>query len=325
VCGNIGLPLSSVVEGEEGRVFVVELSSFQLEAVDRFRPHAAALLNLAPDHLDRHPGFDAYAAAKARLFERQGDGDVAVLNADDDRVREVAVPEGVRCRFFSRLAPVGDGCYLDGDRVVEVAPGETPRTLFALSDLRLEGEHNLENAMAAALLARAEGAHGPAIVAGLGAFTGLPHRVQRVGARHGVAFINDSKGTNVAATLRSLEGFADGVVHLILGGRGKGADFAPLELAVRAKARRVYLIGESAEQIGRALGLPERCEHSATLERAVRSAAALGEPGEVVLLSPACASFDQFQSFVDRGRTFQRLARSLDDFVPEASAGGVDG
>ncbi|HVS66599.1 MAG TPA: UDP-N-acetylmuramoyl-L-alanine--D-glutamate ligase [Thermoanaerobaculia bacterium] len=325
VCGNIGKPLCGVVDGPPGRIFVVELSSFQLETVDRFRSHAAALLNLAPDHLDRHAGFDAYAAAKARLFERQGEGDVAVLNADDVRVRGLALPDRVRRRFFSRLAPVGDGCYLLEDRVVEVAPGEPPRTLFALADLRLEGEHNLENAMAAALLARAEGVDAAAIVSGLAGFGGLPHRVQRVGTRGGVAFVDDSKGTNVAATLRSLEGFADGSVHLILGGRGKGADFGPLRDAVSAKARRVYLIGESGEAIGCALDLPERAEASRTLERAVRSAAERARAGDVVLLSPACASFDQFESFVDRGRAFQRLARSLEGFSSETREEGAGG
>ena len=326
VCGNIGRPLSAVVEGPPGRVFVVELSSFQLETTDRFRPRAAALLNLAPDHLDRHGGFDAYAAAKARLFARQGEGDVAVLNADDDLAREVAVPAGVRRRLFSRRGPVGDGCYLLDDRVVEAAPGEPPRTLFAVSALRLEGEHNLENAMAAALLARAEGvAGGDAITAGLARFHGLPHRVQRIGSRGGVLFLDDSKGTNVAATLRSLEGFADDSVHLILGGRGKGAEFAPLRAAVAAKARRVYLIGESADALRHALDLPERIEHSETLDRAVAAAAERAAAGEVVLLSPACASFDQFESFVERGRSFQRLARTLDGFDPEPETGANGG
>jgi UDP-N-acetylmuramoylalanine--D-glutamate ligase len=316
VCGNIGEPLSAVVEGPAGRVFVVELSSFQLEGIDRFSPRAAALLNLAPDHLDRHHDFARYAAAKARLFERQGAGDLAVLNADDTRVREVAVPPAVRRRFFSRLGPVGDGCYLLGERVVEVAPGEEPRTLFALEDLRLEGAHNLENAMAAALLARGLEVEQRALAEGLRGFGGLPHRVERVGERRGVVWVDDSKGTNVAATLRSLEGFTDGSVHLILGGRGKGADFAPLREAVAAKARVVYLIGESAAAIEAALGLPARIRRVETLARAVAEAAEAARAGEVVLLSPACASFDQFESFVDRGRTFQRLARALPDFVP---------
>ncbi|HVS16748.1 MAG TPA: UDP-N-acetylmuramoyl-L-alanine--D-glutamate ligase [Thermoanaerobaculia bacterium] len=318
VCGNIGEPLSEVVEGPAGRVFVVELSSFQLEAIDRFRPRAAALLNLAPDHLDRHHDFESYAAAKQRLFERQGEGDFAVLNADDQRVRDVALPPAVRRRLFSRRGPVGDGCYVLEDRVVEVAPGEPPRTLFALEDLRLEGAHNLENAMAAALLARGLEVGPEELAAGLRGFAGLPHRVQRVGELRGVAWVDDSKGTNVAATLRSLEGFGDGTVHLILGGRGKGADFAPLREAVASKARAVYLIGESASALEAALRLPERTRRSETLERAVGAAAESAHAGEVVLLSPACASFDQFESFVDRGRTFQRLARALPGFLPAA-------
>jgi UDP-N-acetylmuramoylalanine--D-glutamate ligase len=309
VCGNIGVPLASVVEGPPGRVFVVELSSFQLEAIERFRPRAAALLNLSPDHLDRHGDLAGYLAAKKRVFENMADGDVAVLNADDLALDGVEV--ACRRRRFTRGASVADGCCLAGDAVLERGPGGGERLLFRVADLPLPGPHNLENAMAAALLARAVGVPAETMPAALAGFRGLPHRLERVGERDGVVFFDDSKGTNVAATARSLEGFADRSVHLILGGRNKGADFRFLRDIVARKARRAYLIGESAAPLERALAGTAELVSSGTLERAVEAAAASARPGESVVLSPACASFDQFRDFVDRGRSFQRAVAAL--------------
>jgi UDP-N-acetylmuramoylalanine--D-glutamate ligase len=309
VCGNIGEPLAGRVEGPPGRIFVVELSSFQLEAIATFHPRAAALLNLAPDHLDRYGDLAAYGAAKAAIFRNQEAADVAVVNAEDPLVAAAATR--ARRRTFSRRGPVPDGCYLAADRVVEVAPGEPPRELFCAADLPLAGVHNLENAMAAALLARALGGEPAALRAALGGFTALPHRLQRVAEIAGVAFYDDSKGTNPAATAKSLEGFADASVHLILGGRNKGADFAELAPVVSRKARRLYLIGEAAGEIAAALGPLAPAERAGTLEAAVAAAAAAALPGEAVVLSPACASFDQFRNFAHRGEEFQRLVRGL--------------
>ncbi len=319
VCGNIGEALSSRVEGPPGRIFVVELSSFQLEAVDRFHPRAAALLNLSPDHLDRHPDLAAYLAVKAAIFRRQGPADTAVLNAGDSRVRDLAVASssaGPRRRLFASRGTVDDGCHLAGDAVVEVRPGAEPVELFRPGDLPLPGPHNLENAMAAALLVRAGGASPAAIAAGVRGFRGLPHRLERVRERRGVAWYDDSKGTNPAATARSLEGFADRSVHLILGGRFKGGDLAELARRVAEKARRVYLVGEAAETFARALATEELTtvaplERAGTLERAVAAAAERAVAGETVLLSPACSSFDQFHNFAERGRIFQDLVRAL--------------
>jgi UDP-N-acetylmuramoylalanine--D-glutamate ligase len=305
VCGNIGVPLASVVDGAPGRLFVVELSSFQLETIDSFRPRAAALLNLSPDHLDRHGDLAGYLAAKRNIFRNQTAEDVAVLNADEAEI--AATPVAARRRFFSRAGAVVDGCFLDGDTVVERAPGATDTRLFDVADLSVPGPHNLENAMAAALLARAMGASAAALPKALKEFRGLPHRMARVGERGGVAYYDDSKGTNVAATARSLEGFADGTVHLILGGRNKGADFAFLRDVVRRKAKRLYLIGESAGALERELGDLVPAERSDTLAAAVRGAAHAAAAGDAVVLSPACASFDQFEDYVDRGRSFQRL------------------
>jgi UDP-N-acetylmuramoylalanine--D-glutamate ligase len=321
VCGNIGAPLSGRVEGAPGRAFVVELSSFQLEATDTFHPRAAALLNLAPDHLDRYRGLDEYLATKRRIFLRQTPGDVAVLNADDPA--SAASPTAARRRLFTRRAAVADGCFLRAGRVIEADPGENERELFARADLPLAGEHNLENAMAAALVARALGAVPEAVRAGVRAFTGLPHRMQLVAESGGIAWYDDSKGTNAAATARSLEGLPGGRVHLILGGRAKGEDPGALRAEVAAKARRVYLIGEAAGDFERGLAGAAPLERAGTLERAVAAAAERAEPGDVVLLSPACASFDQFRSYAHRGEEFRRLVAAILD--PAAAAEGRHG
>ena len=325
VCGNIGTPLCARVDGPPGRVFVVELSSFQLEAVDRFRPRAAALLNISPDHLHRYRGVAEYEAAKARIFRNQTPGDIAVVNGDDAAVRRIgSARDGetarVRRRFFSRLRQVEDGCYLDRDRVIEVGP-DIRRELFRLGDLALDGLHNLENAMAAALLASAVGAEPSGFVSGLREFGGLPHRMRLVATMGGVRYYNDSKATNPAASKQALAGFGDGSVHLILGGRAKGdgADFAELAAAAATKAAAVYLIGEAADAIASVLlAGTSRCR-CASLERAVEAASAASSRGQSVLLSPACASFDQFEDFADRGRQFERQVSAL------AAARGEDG
>ncbi len=322
VCGNIGVPLASRVRGEAGRIFVIELSSFQLESVDTFRPHAAALLNLSADHLDRHRDFESYRRAKERIFARQHDDDIAVLNADDPQV--AAIGARARRRFFSRFRRVEDGCYMDGERVVETSPGSEPVELFRTGDLQLVGDHNLENAMAAALLARSMGADSAAVRSGLAAFTGLPHRLERVATLDGVTWYNDSKATNIDATRRSLTGFPDGSLHLILGGRFKAGDPAVLADLVEVKTRRVYLIGEAAELFEQTLGEIVECERCGDLESAVSAAHARADAGEVVLLSPACASFDQYESFEGRGEHFSSLVVGL-GAGPRRSHGGEHG
>ncbi len=322
VCGNIGRPLAAVVDGPPDRIFVVELSSFQLETIVHFRPRAAALLNISPDHLDRHGDLAGYLAAKQRIFLNQGTADIAVLNADESEV--AASRTAARKRFFSTATTspggfAGDGCGLVGEEVRERSDGVDGELLFTRRDLRLPGLHNVENAMAAALLARAVGASAGAIAPALAAFSGLPHRVERVAEAGGVAYVDDSKGTNVAATARSLEGFADASVHVILGGRNKGADFRFLREIVTRKARCAYLIGESAADLELSLSGAVACARAETLAAAVGMAAAAARPGETVLLSPACASFDQFRDYVDRGRQFAAMARGL------AAAGALPG
>lgn len=309
VCGNIGEPLAGLIDGPAGRVFVVELSSFQIEGIATFGPKAAAFLNLSEDHLDRYGDLEAYGAAKRRLFRDLEPDAVAVLNADDPETLRTGTR--ARRRLFSRLGPVEDGCYATEDgRVIEVAGGAETE-LFHASDVPLAGVQNLENAMAAALLARAVDVPPAAIRAALRSFQGLPHRLQKVGERNGVTFYDDSKGTNPGATMKAIEGFADGTVHLILGGRNKDADLATLTPMVRRKARRAYLIGEAAAEFQAALGDAVPFDLSETLDRAVRSAADQARPGEAVVLSPACASFDQFRNFNHRGDVFQDLVRDL--------------
>ena len=323
VCGNIGEPFSAHVPvTEEDRrqpeapIYVVEVSSFQLESTDNFRPSVAALINLAPDHLDRHADFDAYRDAKLRLFLRQTSEDVAVLNADDEQV--VAASRGLvsRQRFFSRRRPVEDGCFLDGEMVVEAVPGQPTRPLFLASDVPLPGPHNLENAMAAGLLALAAGASPEDLRRALHGFSGLPHRMQKVAEQDGVEYFDDSKGTNVAATLGSLSGFEDGRVLIVLGGIFKGGELDELARMVARKARHAFLIGEAAPRFDAALrafpGMTAEVEVTDTLERAVERAAACARPGDVVLLSPACSSFDQFADYAERGRVFQRLVQALE-------------
>jgi UDP-N-acetylmuramoylalanine--D-glutamate ligase len=326
VCGNIGVPLAGLVDGPPGRVFVVELSSFQIEGIISLKPRAAALLNLSEDHLDRYGSMEAYAAAKKRLFLTQDAEGIAVLNADDPAAADVETL--ARKRWFSRRGRVRDGCWVDAEgRVLEAVPDEPSVELFHASDVPLAGVHNLENAMAAALLARAIGAEPAEIRQGLLGFKGLPHRMVKVGEKDGVTWYDDSKGTNPGATAKSLEGFADGSVHLILGGRNKGADLASLTPLVAQKARRAYLIGEAAEEFAQALGDSVPFERSGTLEQAVRSAAGQARPGESVLLSPACASFDQFRNFVHRGERFQALVHDVlgIDGDEEEEEGGPDG
>lgn len=332
VCGNIGEPLIRQVPDRSGdesadRIYVVELSSFQLESVETLRPDVGALLNLSADHLDRHADLQGYREAKLRLFRLQGREQVAVLNADDPLVVSAVPRLGARCRFFSRRGPVADGCWAEDGRVWEIEPGGERERLFDLADLPLPGPHNLENAMAAALVARSlGGVPVDAVVRGLRSFRGLPHRVEKVRELAGVVFYDDSKGTNPGATVQSVRGFGDERpnVRLILGGRFKGGDLAPLVEAARRRVAKAYLIGESAERFARALesSVPHEIVH--TVDRAVERAAAEAREGDVVLLSPACSSFDQFTHFVERGRAFQRRVEALDAADLGRDAGDED-
>jgi UDP-N-acetylmuramoylalanine--D-glutamate ligase len=271
---------------------VCEVSSFQLEDAVEFAPEGAVLLNLAPDHLDRHGTFDAYTRAKLRVFAHQGNDDVAVAPLN------LGVEDLGGC---ARRVCFGDGPQAElSDRAGHLWWAEEP--LLAVEELPLRGLHNRRNAMAAAAICLARGIEPDAVSAGLRTFAGVEHRLEDVASIDGVLYVNDSKATNVDSTLVALASF-DVPVHLIIGGQGKGQDFEPLRRPVAARCAGVYLIGEDAQIIGAVVG-GERCE---TLQRAVDAAAAAARPGEVVLLSPACASFDQFEDFEARGRAFKEM------------------
>ncbi len=297
--GNLGPPASELVLRGGWECWVLEVSSFQAELLTALRPRVALLLNLSQDHLERHPTMEAYLEAKLRLFARQGPGDAAVLSGDDPRV--AAAPVRARRLLFSLEHPAD--AWLDGD-ILRLGGAE----LLPASELPLAGRHNAANALAAALAARELGAPVEALAPALATFRGLPHRHVTVHEAGGVRWVDDSKATNVGATLAALSGYPEGTVHLILGGLAKGQDFAPLVPAVRRAARRVYLIGRDAATLAAALEGAAPLEHCGTLERAVERARAAARPGDTVLLAPACASFDQFRDYGERGDVFARLA-----------------
>ncbi|HEV2064080.1 MAG TPA: UDP-N-acetylmuramoyl-L-alanine--D-glutamate ligase [Thermoanaerobaculia bacterium] len=309
LAGNIGVPLSDFLSERKPRDFVCELSSFQLEAIDRFRPQVAVLTNVTPDHLDRYADFEEYRAAKQRLFENQREGDVAVVNADDRAASSAATGRARRVPFSRRTEAPG-GAWLEASALVSEVGGPR-RQMLPASELALPGAHNLENALAAMAAAQAAGAPDEDVCEGLRRFHGLPHRTELVAEAAGVRWINDSKGTNVDATVKALEGFPQGSVLLILGGRDKHGDFPALAGPVARAARQVLTIGEAAPLIEKALAGAVAVERAGTMARAVERARELARPGDAVLLSPACASFDQYRNFEERGNDFARLAREV--------------
>jgi UDP-N-acetylmuramoylalanine--D-glutamate ligase len=298
--GNLGPPASQLVLDGGWDAWVLEVSSFQAELFTALRPRVAVFLNLSQDHLERHPGLAAYRDAKRRLFAHQSPDDAAVLNLDDPEV--VTTPTAARRLGFS-LERRADG-WLDGGslRLGDAA-------LVAVSDLALGGRHNLANVLAAALAAAELGATPATMGTPLAGFAGLPHRHQTVCEVDGVRWVDDSKATNVGATAAALAGYADRTVHLILGGQGKGQSFAALAPAVRRAVRVAYLIGEDRAAIAGALGDAAPCLDCGTMDEAVRQARAAARAGQTVLMAPACASFDQFANYAERGEVFARLAR----------------
>jgi len=311
--GNLGEPALGLV-GRPLDVAVLEVSSFQLETIDAFRPAVAVILNISPDHLDRHGNLESYIAAKARILENQTSADAVVLNVDDPHVRDLAAGAAGRVFSFSRQRPQERGAWLDADALV-LNDGDRLQRV-GLGTLPLAGRHNRDNAAMALCAALALGADVIRACRALADFRGLPHRAELVAEIGDVRFIDDSKATNPGAAAGALEGHAGRVVW-IAGGRDKGLDFAPLHDPAARCVRVALLIGEAADALDRALPVALAREHCATLERAVERAAELAQPGDVVLLAPACASFDQFQDFAARGRAFQRATAAL--ATPEAT------
>ena len=306
LAGNIGTPLVAEIDAiESGSLVVLELSSFQLEEIDRFRPEVAVLLNITPDHLDRYPSMAEYAAAKFNLFKNQQAEDCMVLNADDPLLRDGRKLGRGRPLWFSATRPLSCGAHLEGQELVLSENGTTQRVSLRRNPLR--GIHNLENIMAAALACRAVELSAREIEAGLDSFRGLPHRMEGAGRVGPVEFINDSKATNVDAALKSIASI-DGNLVVILGGKDKGGDFSVLLEPLRQRARKVLLLGKAAPLLaGKLAALGERLARVRDLEEAVESGyRILKESGGTVLLAPACASFDMFDNFEHRGEVFKQ-------------------
>ncbi len=299
---NLGRPAAEAVDASFD-VVVWEVSSFQMERVPTFRPKISVLLNVSEDHLDRYPSFEAYATAKGNAFVNQGDGDVAVIPAGDSVCRTQAE------RGAATVVTFGTGAdyAVVEDAVVEDATGER----FSLRDAQLFGRHNYENAAAAIAAARAFGVEPGAIRRGIAAFVPLPHRMARVGVLRGVSFYDDSKATNVGAAVTALTGLAEARAVLIAGGRDKHGSYGPLAVAVQDKARAVVVLGEAADRIAEAVAGQVVVERAADMDAAVRIAFELAEPGDAVLLSPACSSFDMFASYAARGEAFLRAFEGL--------------
>jgi UDP-N-acetylmuramoylalanine--D-glutamate ligase len=314
VGGNIGTPIIERALGAGASdLLVTEVSSFQLETIRDFRPLVAVLLNFWPDHLDRHPTVDAYWAAKRRIFEHQGAEDWAVLNFDDPQVRPLADEVRSQVVPFSRVEPLGRGVYVDGDQIVAAPPVTADwRAVAPVAALRLRGRHNLENALAALAAAGAAGADLSHAQRTLESFEGVPNRLEEVATIAGVTFINDSQATNPAAVERALEAIEEPVI-LIAGGRAKVPDFGELGRAIAGRARGLVVIGEAGPAIAaaaRAAGMTQ-VRSAQTLEQAVGLAFEMARAGEVVLLSPACASFDMFHNMAHRGEVFRGAVAAL--------------
>ena len=305
VGGNIGTPPASMVETSRPDQWnVLELSSFQLETIQTFRAEIAACLNVTQNHLDRHHTFENYKNAKARIFETQHPDDCAVLNADDPVTVEFATRTKATIRWFSGSHPVS-GAWLDGE-TIRMEDGE----LLNVQELRLRGRHNYENVMAAALMAERAGAGLPNIAQAAATFAPVEHRLEFVQDIGGVAYYNDSKATSVDATLKALDAFSGGL-WIILGGKDKDSDYTVLRDPLRAKAKAALLIGSAANKIASQITGATQVLQSGTLAAALQQAHRVASPGDTVLLAPACASFDQFENFEQRGRVFKELVRAL--------------
>jgi UDP-N-acetylmuramoylalanine--D-glutamate ligase len=308
VGGNIGLPVVGLIDESTDETWsVLEVSSFQLESTEQFHPHIAVILNITPDHLDRHGSFENYARAKERIFAAQDEHDCVVLNADNARVAEAASRSTAVVYWFSIGHPVEQGAWVeDGFVVYRPARDAAIEKVMPLSGIPLKGEHNVENVLAAVVAARLACAPADAIRRAIEGFQPVEHRLEFVTTVNGVEFYNDSKATNVDATAKAIAAFQSGI-HLILGGKDKGSDYTQLAQLLRARVRAVYTIGSAAAKIESQLRGVVSIHSCQTLDNAVSAAASAARPGEVVLLAPACSSFDQFESYEHRGRVFKEL------------------
>ncbi|MHB8908463.1 MAG: UDP-N-acetylmuramoyl-L-alanine--D-glutamate ligase [Syntrophales bacterium] len=310
VGGNIGAPLIGYVDGpQEADWAVVEVSSFQLQWAREFHPRIALLLNITSDHVDYHGSFADYRRIKEAIFARQTGDDLAVLNAEEASTAPLQNLLAARTALFSSSRAVPRGIFVEGDRLVRTSPsGE--REEYPLGMIHLPGSHNIENVMAAILAARECGAPPAAILRAVEEFRGIGHRIEYAGEKNGVRYYDDSKGTNVGAVVRALQSFSSPVI-LLLGGRDKEGDFETLAPLLRERVREMILFGEAREKINHLIGGTVKTTLAATLKEAVGAAGKAALPGDVILLSPGCASFDEFTSYKERGRVFQELVREL--------------
>jgi UDP-N-acetylmuramoylalanine--D-glutamate ligase len=308
VGGNIGVPVVALIDGSTDTSWsVLEVSSFQLESTEQFHPKIAVILNITPDHLDRHGSFENYAQAKERILASQNEQDFVVLNADNTRAAASAERAKAQIYRFSIEHSVEKGAWLEAGWVVfRHSPNEAPERIILLSAIPLKGAHNVENVLAAVVAARLAGAPVDAIRSAIEAFHAVEHRLEFVATIDGVAFYNDSKATNVDAAAKAIAAFPGGI-HLILGGKDKNSDYTQLAQLLRERVSAVYTIGAAAAKIESQLRGVVSLLSCETLDRAVSSAAAAARPGEVILLAPACSSFDQFENYEQRGSIFKQL------------------
>jgi len=310
VGGNIGTPAISFVDQATPKTWIVlEVSSFQLETIVDFRPRIAVILNITPDHLDRHKTFANYVNAKARIFENQGPEDFTVLNADDPTTIDLAERTLAQRFLFSRKKEIAIGALVRGAHIF-FRDGHHEQEIMPLNEIPLKGAHNLENVLAAISVGMLAGCQPAQIRQAVRNFKAVEHRLEFVAKIAGVDFYNDSKATNVDATIKALESFPANI-HLILGGKDKGSDYTVLNDLLRARVKRVYTIGAAAAKIESHIQSAAEIDHAETLENAVHRASAAAVPGDIVLLAPACSSFDQFQNYEHRGSVFKEAVRSL--------------
>ncbi|MCG0276988.1 MAG: UDP-N-acetylmuramoyl-L-alanine--D-glutamate ligase [Thermanaeromonas sp.] len=323
VAGNIGVPLiEKVGEAFPGQYFVLEVSSFQLETVETFHPNVAVILNITPDHLDRHGSFSEYVKAKARLLSLQGPEDFAVLNYDDLNTRNLEKQVKGHLVYFSHREPLSLGCFVkDGVICLDLGNGVHP--ICRVEELALKGVHNLENSLAAAAIGGILGISPSTLSYTLKTFPGVPHRLEPVACVDGVLYVNDSKGTNPEATIKAIEAYSEPLI-LIAGGKNKGSDFSFLAQKMVGRVKHLILLGEAAPAIRQAAqkaGLTS-IFMVRDLGEAVERARELASPGDVVLLSPACASWDMFRNYEERGNLFKTLVRSLSEGRNDCAAAG---
>jgi UDP-N-acetylmuramoylalanine--D-glutamate ligase len=317
VGGNIGVPVVDLIEkSTEGGWSVLEVSSFQLESTQLFHPRIAVILNITPDHLDRHGTFENYALAKERIFAEQTSADFLVLNANNPRTAAAAARTRAQVYWFTSEDEVETGAWIEGDQIVFRASGKAPiENILPLAAIPLKGEHNVENVLAAVCAARLAGAPAEAIAKVIAGFHAVEHRLEYVATDNGVEYYNDSKATNVDASAKAIAAFP-GCIHLILGGKDKNSNYADLSDLLRKRVKTVYTIGSAATKIESQIRGIVPLVTCQTLDRAVAAARRAARPGDVVLLSPACSSFDQFENYEERGRIFKQLVLERPEMPP---------